>query len=43
MIARQDPDMARVHRVTFVYGARGESHNDAVVLKNVLFGSQDPE
>jgi uncharacterized protein YeaO (DUF488 family) len=31
-------DLAKKHRVTLVYGARDEQHNDAVVLRDVLAG-----
>jgi uncharacterized protein YeaO (DUF488 family) len=30
-------DLARTQTVTLVYGARDEKHNDAIVLRHVLF------
>jgi uncharacterized protein YeaO (DUF488 family) len=32
-------DLAKKHRVTLVYSARDEQHNDAIVLREVLEGS----
>ena len=36
-------DLAKAHKVTLVYGARDEIHNDAIVLKDVLLGAGGPE
>ncbi len=33
-------DLAKAHKVTLVYGARDEQHNEAVVLRDVLEGKR---
>lgn len=36
-------NLAKTHRVTLVYGAHDEAHNDAVVLKAVLLGGSESQ
>ena len=36
-------DIARARKVTLVYGAHDEIHNDAIVLKDVLLGAGGPK
>lgn len=38
---QQIRDLAKKHKVTLVYSAHDEQHNDAIVLRDVLEGKEE--